>query len=205
MLALTLHWVHTATYGDAVVAGCVLLLALLVAVLGLQVRASARAARDAAESGEEPFVVATPTPEARLMDLRPGEGQGEAGAPPAQIHHADPGHDEGFVRMRLLNIGLGPAVATRVRLFAAGHEWLPEMPQFYPLPAGAFADVELDAPHWPATEIDGAVLTVLYRHADGREYRTLSDASIEEELLHCATHQRQRQVKRRLRTRWEVG
>ena len=70
LLALAITWVHTLTYGDLLVGVGTLALAGITAYLGIETRATARAARQAVEGSEEPFVIATPTDQAELMQLR---------------------------------------------------------------------------------------------------------------------------------------
>ena len=71
--------------------------------LAVATEASARAARDAVEAMEEPFVIAVPSP-AEVIRLRDYES-----GPPLPAIHRGLGSPEGpFVRMRLWNIGTGP-------------------------------------------------------------------------------------------------
>jgi hypothetical protein len=60
------------TIGELAVGAGTALLALFTAHLGIETRKSAKAAREAVEASEEPFVIATPTPFDK-MDLRPGK------------------------------------------------------------------------------------------------------------------------------------
>jgi hypothetical protein len=86
---LALHLVHTLTVGDLLVGGGTLALAAVTVYLGFETRASARAAREAVEAFEEPFVIATPTDDVGAMQLRTGEFSGvRSTGPPREIHRS---------------------------------------------------------------------------------------------------------------------
>jgi hypothetical protein len=148
---------------------------------------SARAARDAVEAMEEPFVIAVPmVPTA--ISLRGHESQ-----PPPGIHRALGGPEGPFVRMRLWNIGSGPAIVEHVILKRSEQaDCLGPLPGgFRPIGAGQAADLEIPSPSWPAVLGDG-ILTITYTHASGRRYQTRSDASIGDPVIKCLTYARSR-------------
>jgi len=120
--------------------------------LAVATEASARAARDAVEAMEEPFVIAVPSP-ATVIALR----DHEAGPPPPAIHRAMGPPEGSFVRIRLWNIGTGPAIVAEVSLKRAeGAECRGALPGgFRPVGAGQWADMEIPSPGWPATLGDG--------------------------------------------------
>lgn len=197
-------WVLKMTVGEAVVGGGTLLLALFTVYLAVETRASARAARTAVETAEEPFVIATPTPDTALMVLREYEVI-PTKLPPLQIHRSqDPNGDTVMyppvVRLRLWNLGSGPAIATALALATGEHHLLGKLLQDYALPPQGVADIEVPSPDWPVSgRPQSGTLTISYRHASGRQYRTTSEVSIGGLQVKCATYERERRVQRR----WE--
>ena len=195
LLALAVTWVHTLTYGDLLVGVGTLALAGITAYLGIETRATARAARQAVEGSEEPFVIATPTDQAALMQLRSHEKpQLQDGVlPPFEIHRAheeDPHADQHFVRMKLWNIGLGPAIVENVILRSGdGFNYLDTLPQFFPLAVGSFVDIEIGSEMWPAGG-GNQLMRIIYTHASGRRYETTSVAAIYSEIVMCKTYER---------------
>jgi hypothetical protein len=169
------------------------LLAAFTAWLGFEARASAKAAQEAVEASEEPFVIATSTPRLEDMNLRAHEVPTQGHPPPIAIHRALGEGDEGsFLRLRLWNIGQGPAIVMAVQL--RGHEGgdlLAELYQHYPVAASGAADIEIRSLGWPAATGDG-VLTIDYFRASGLRYRTTSEASIDDPTLECRTYARDR-------------
>lgn len=182
------------TLGDLIVGCGTLALAVFTAWLGLSTRASARAATEAVEASEEPFVIATPMPlSSPAMMLREHELPQVGTAPPYGIHRAhDAARGECFVRLRLWNIGQGPAIVIGVQLRPVdGDDLLGGLDQHYPVEAGAAADVEIPSQAWPATARDGA-LTLEYIRATGRRYRTTSVVAIGDPIVTCRTYERTR-------------
>jgi hypothetical protein len=185
--------VSSLTLGDLIVGVGTLALAGFTAWLGFSTRASAKAAREAVEASEEPFVIATPTDNLQAMILREHELPQVGHIPPFTIHRAlDVGGKGSFVRLRLWNIGQGPAIVTAVQLNSPdGADLLGELQQHYAVGAGGIADIEIPSPGWPATRGDG-VLTIDYFRASGVLYRTASDADIGDPLVTCRTYRRSR-------------
>jgi hypothetical protein len=90
-------------------------------------------------------VIATSTPRWEDMKLRPHEAQSLQGGdpPPIAIHRAlGSGGAGSFVRLRLRNIGQGPAVVTAVQIRSNGANLLDSLYQNYPVAAGGPADIE---------------------------------------------------------------
>jgi hypothetical protein len=181
------------TLGELIVGAGTLALAAFTAGLGWETRVSAKAAREAVEGSEEPFVIATPTPDWRLMRLcaheRPQQGQG----PPLAIHRALGSNGDGsFVRLRLWNIGQGPAIVTRVRLAEQhGADLLGDLGEHHAVGAGEVVDIEISPPRWADSLGDGS-LTIEYVRASGLRYATISAVSIGDPTLHCRTYTRYR-------------
>jgi hypothetical protein len=189
MLALVLT--NSLTLGDLLVGVGTLALAGFTAWLGFSTRASAKAAQEAVESSEEPFVIATPTDNLEAMILRPHELPQGGTVPPFTIHRAlDVGGKGSFVRLRLWNIGQGPAIVTAVHLrSSAGGELAGQLPQHYAIGAGGIADIEIPSPGWPAQAGPG-LLTIDYFRASGVRYRTTSEVDIGDPLVICKTYRR---------------
>jgi hypothetical protein len=186
------------TIGELAVAVGTGLLAAFTCWLGFETRASAKAAQESAkaaeeavEASEEPFVIATPTSDRKLMTPRTHELVQDGDPPPLAIHRALGNGSEGsFVRLRLWNIGQGPAIVTGVQLQGPdGGDCLGNPHQHYALGAGGVADIEIPSPGWPATLGDGT-LTVDYVRASGVRYRTISDVSVGDPTVQCRTYQR---------------
>lgn len=184
---------HSLTLGDVVVGAGTLALAVFTAWLGFSTRASAKAAGEAVEASEEPFVIATPTPpDSRAMILRDHELPQVGTPPPYGIHRALDGAGGCFVRLRLWNVGQGPAIVTGVQLRPVdGKDLLGNLDRHYPVAAGDAADIEIPSHAWPATVSDG-VLSIEYVRATGRRYRTSSVASIGDPIVSCRTYDRTR-------------
>lgn len=181
------------TLGEAFVGFGTLMLAAFTAWLGFSTRTSAKAAREAVEAAEEPFVIATPTPlDGTVMRLREHEVPQVGTLPPDGIHRALDGAGGSFVRLRLWNVGQGPAIVTGVQLRPGdGNDALGGFDRHYPIAAGAVADIEIPSPAWPATACEG-VLSIDYVRATGRRYRTASVASIGDPIVTCRTYNRTR-------------
>jgi hypothetical protein len=188
------------TLGDLIVGAGTLALAGFTAWLGfstrasaISTRASAAATQAAVEASEEPFVIATPIDELKAMpkltiDENPLE---EGTCPPFQIHRVVQGKDS-FVRLKLWNIGHGPAIATAVKLM--NRDWtdlLGELHQNYALPAGGFADIDIPSPTWVTLTGQGELI-IHYIHANGREYLTTSEVDICDPIVKCKTYRRVR-------------
>jgi hypothetical protein len=204
LLGLSVKWAHEITYGDALVGVGTLLLALFTVYLGLETRSSARAARLAVETAEEPFVVATPTPELRLMRLRDYETSGEPSE--VYIHRSvDPENNgQSFVRLRLWNLGNGPAITTAVGMTSDDTDLVGPISQDYVLGPQGVADIEIPSYRWvDRNRSPSGTLEILYRHSSGRSYRTTSEISIAGPFVTCQTYERARCVKRLWWTRWQ--
>lgn len=184
--ALTISYSMTA--GEFFVALGTLLLALFTVWLGWQTRASARAARAAVEAYEEPFVIGV-SPPLELVVLVGTRKETQLQRP--EIHRAM--GDEGIVvRLRLWNIGSGPAIVEQVVLERAGEPgYVDGLAHFVPIGAGQAADVELPSSAWPLSS-RAATLTITYTHANGQTYETRSDAVVDDPLVFCKTFARSR-------------
>jgi hypothetical protein len=199
VLALKITWEHKVTYGDAVVGIGTLALAFLTVFLGWETRKSARAAREAVEASEEPFVIATPNEDPKLRNHERG-GWLPAGSPesrpPLELHrsHEDP-PNEGthFVRLKLWNIGLGPTIVENVVLRGQhGANYLVTLPEFQPLGAGHAADIEIRSDNWQSDARGHDLLRIIYRHASGRVYETASVVEIIGDIIFVKTYDRVR-------------
>ena len=191
MLAVELT--DSITLGELAVGVGTLALAGITVFLGVETRKSARAAQEAVEASEEPFVIATSTPRLEDMTLRSHEAPQLGHPPPIAIHRALDDGGASFVRLRLWNIGQGPAIVTAVQLRGLeGADLLGELYKFYPVAAGGPADIEIRSPGWPATTPCDGVLTIDYFRASGLVYRTTSQALIGDPTLECRTYQRSR-------------
>jgi hypothetical protein len=94
--------------------------------------------------------------------------------------------------MKLWNIGLGPGIVENVILRAAdpnGADFLAWLPEFSPLGVGAIADVEMPSVEWPLIG-DSALMRIIYTHASGRRYESVSVATIKGEIVACKTYER---------------
>jgi hypothetical protein len=140
---------------------------------------------------EEPFVIAVPSPP-DVLSLRDHEKPPNA-LPPLEIHRALDESVGSFVRLRLWNIGTGPAIVERINLGRPGEtECLDQLPGgFQPIGAGQAADLEIASPAWPATLGDDT-LTIAYTHANGRGYKTRSDVTIGDPIVSCMMYARSR-------------
>ena len=136
-------------------------------------------------------MIATPTERLELMALRPHERPQFGAIPPFEIHRAHEKDGEGFfVRMKLWNIGLGPAIVEQVRLRRSNVDFLDSLGRFYTLGAGHAADIEIPSLRWKSS--CAATLTITYRHASGRQYTTNSEVTIQDEIVSCLTYKRSR-------------
>jgi hypothetical protein len=187
------HSWFSISLGDLVVGVGTLALAGFTAWLGLSTRASATATRAAVEASEEPFVLATPIDKLKAMPkLTIDEDPREEGqCPPFQIHHVV--QDQvSFVRLKLWNIGHGPAIATAVQLLNRdGTDLLGELHQDYALPARGFADIDIPSPKWVTLTGQGELI-IYYAHANGRQYLTTSEVDIGDPIVNCKTYKRTR-------------
>ena len=201
--AITL--IHTLTFGELIVGVGTGLLALFTGYLGIETRKSARATQAAVETSEEPFVIATPTHGLEFMRLREHERPQSGVRPPFEIHRAfeDDGEDRYFVRLKLWNIGLGPAIVEQVHLRRGDADFVDGLDRFYPLGVGNSVDIEVRSSEWRNS--CAATLTIIYKHASGRTYETNSEVTIEERIVHqvvtCLTYKRQRAPIERVRVR----
>jgi hypothetical protein len=153
--------------------------------LALATEQAAQAAQAAVEAVEEPFVIAVPTPLEVFDVLEEDHVDG--------IHRGLAQSVGPIVRLRLWNIGMGPAIVEQVSLSRPGEaDCVGALPGgFRPVGAGQVADMEIPSPRWPAVIGDGT-LTIQYTHADGRSYETRSEASIGDPVVTCLTYARSR-------------
>jgi hypothetical protein len=201
VLPLAIELNDSLSFGELIVGFGTLSLACFTAWLGFETRASAKAsqasakaAEEAVEASEEPFVIATPTPvDPGLMKFRPHEKPDQGQGPPQAIHRSfGSGGAGSFVRLRLWNIGQGPAIVTAVQIRTNdGADLLGDLHQHYAVGAGGPADIEIPSPRWVATPGDG-VLTIDYFRASGVRYRTSSDVSIGDPTMESLTYRRTR-------------
>lgn len=182
MLPVAIELNDGLTFGELLVGLGTLSLACFTGWLGFETRASAKAAQEAVEASEEPFVIATPTDDLQNMVLRSHElTTGDEGYPPFEIHRAHNGDGTHFVRLKLWNIGSGPAIVHEVRM-SRDQEFLGGLPHFQPVGAGHAADVEIGSSAWPQSS-RAATLTIDYTRASGLDYRTSQEVTIDGPLV----------------------
>jgi hypothetical protein len=180
------------TLGDLVVGIGTLLLAGFTCWLGFETRASAQATQEAVEASEEPFVIATPTDHLENMNLRYSEEVDlrRDVSPPFEIHRADNMDGTHFVRLKLWNVGSGPAIVQQVSIRRDGeHALLDGLAHAQPIGAGVGADIEIGSSAWPMSSRE-ATLTIDYMRASGLAYRTRSDVVVDDRLVLVKTYQR---------------
>jgi hypothetical protein len=155
--------------------------------LAVETRKLAAATEAAVETTEEPFVIAVPSPPEAIR-----LGDHESGPLPSAIHRGL-GSEGPFVRLRLWNIGTGPAIVEVVSLRRPEQgECIGSLPGgFRPVGAGQWADMEIRSSGWPAVLGDGT-LRVTYTHSSGRKYETVSDVTIGDPTVTCLTYARSR-------------
>jgi len=134
-------------------------------------------------------VIAVPSPAEVLRRGEAGEQVQPAWRP--DIRRLQRGFGGPAVRLRLWNIGSGPAIVERVSLSPpGGRECLADLPDgFAPVGPQQVGDLEIPSPEWPSTTVNGT-LTISYTHASGRRYQTRSVAVIHELTVVCATYER---------------
>lgn len=179
-------WIAIGSVGSFVAAAATTGVALVTRKLAGATKESAQAARDAVEAMEEPFVIAVPTP---FRDLARDVDEPQ---PPEQIHIATRRGIGPLVRLRLWNIGTGPAIVERVTLAPdRGENCLDDLPGgSRPVGAGQWADLQIPSPR-PVASGDG-MLAITYTHSSGRRYQTSSVASIGDPMVFCLTYERSR-------------
>jgi hypothetical protein len=149
-------------------------------------RDSADAERASVDAMHMPFVIAVPTPADALIDKHAQEYADVKRADvPTQIHRVE---DGSVLRLRLWNIGVGPAIVTGLRLHYQGDEFLDDSSPDVPIAANQPHDAEVDTMNWPI-ERHAATLTIDYIDATGKPYVTQSNAWIEGGLVACSTYQ----------------
>jgi hypothetical protein len=179
------------TLGDLIVGAGTLALATFTAWLGFETRAAAKASQAAVEASEEPFVIATPTDDIKHMKLTRQEGQQPRGtAPPFEIHRTGEAGAH-FVRLKLWNIGSGPAIVQDVGLKRGSERFVDGLAHFQPVGAGHAADIEVGSSAWPVSS-RAATLTIDYIRASGLAYRTTSEVVIDGPLVLTKTYIRER-------------
>jgi hypothetical protein len=193
----TITLIQTVTIGELIVGFGTVALAGLIGVLAYQTRKSARAAQAVVENAEEPFVIATPIDRLEGMKLREHEQPESGTLPPFEIHRAYDNKGN-FVRLKLWNIGHGPAIVHQVRLCRDGLDYLDSLPQMHPLGVGHSVNIEIRSPRWPSSS-SAATLLITYTHASGRVYGTTSQVFIAGQRVMCDTYARV-QARARART-----
>lgn len=183
------------TLGDLIVGLGTLALAAFTYWLGRETRLSANAARAAVEAAEEPFVIATPS-EAELV-LRPNREPRLAALgqlPPGAIERELDERGSAHVRMRLWNIGHGPAIVDSVAIFESrrARGYVEPSEVSWPLGAGQAVDIELASSVWPDRVVEGGTLLIVYTHASGRRYETRSMVEIAAATVRCRSYARSR-------------
>lgn len=187
--AITLS--DTLTLGDLIVGVGTLALAAFTAWLGFSTRAAARASRAAVEAFEEPFVIAAPTDDIKKMKPTRLESQQLRGpTPPFEIHRTGEAGAH-FVRLKLWNIGSGPAIVQDVALTHGNERFLDGLAHFQPIGAGQAADIEVGSSAWPVSSRIAA-LTINYTRASGVAYRTTQEVVIDDPLVLTKTYSRER-------------
>lgn len=147
---------------------------------------SAEAALRSLDAIGMPFVIAVPTPYEAIL-LGDHELPQWGVAPPACIHRASRGGGW-FVRMRLMNIGSGPAVVIGVGLSRADDaDFLDRIAEHVPIAPGQTSDIEVSSSAWPSTPRT-ATLQLEYAHANGGIYTTTSEVNIDRDLMWCRTY-----------------
>jgi hypothetical protein len=209
---LGLHWDGYITFGDAVVGVGTLGLALftwrLAGATKKSIKAgekSAGAAEKSAASSDAAVKAAIENIEIDKQGVDAMKAQVEAMSVPYVVPIRDPNYvtepsgdklpmwrpihralvdGRRVVRLRLLNIGSGPAIVTGVQFTAVktGVDLLAAHGRAYPLAGSEAAeDVELPTgPTWPSNPSD-LTYAIDYKAVDGRQFRTVGDA-----LLHRA-------------------
>jgi hypothetical protein len=178
--------VDSLSVGEFVVGVGTILLAAFTAWLGFSTRSSARAAQEAVERAEEPYVIAAAIPGAGRGVPQPRGGSVD------EIHET-----QGTLRLRLWNVGSGPTIVREVRL--RSHErrdgkdviLADGLPAHLPIAARDAEDVrDLPSPRWRDQRT--GVLRIDYDHSNGHRYATESQVKIEEERVRCLTYSRRR-------------
>jgi hypothetical protein len=181
VLPIGLEFNDAFSFGELIVGLVTLGLAGATVSLAFSTRKSAKAAEEAVERAEEPYVVATRIP--RGGDLRPGVMAGE-------IRRWNDN-----LQLRLWNIGSGPAIVREVHL--RSHERqdgsdviLAEgLPAHLPIAAGKHEDVsDLSALRWRNQRT--GVLQIDYDHSNGHRYVTESEVTIKDDIVRCLTYPR---------------
>jgi hypothetical protein len=111
-------------------------------------------------------------------------------SPPGDIHRAENPDGTHFVRLKLWNIGSGPAIVQQVNIQRDGeHALLDGLAHSQPIGAGVGADIEIGSSAWPLSSRE-ATLTIDYARASGLAYRTTSEVVIDGPLVLVKTYQR---------------
>jgi hypothetical protein len=191
MLPIGLELTDSMTLGEFAVGAGTALLAGFTGWLGFEARASAKAAKEAVEASEEPFVIATPTDNPDAITLRGKELSEPVGwRPPLEIHRVRDRDGTHFVRLKLWNIGSGPAIVQQVAL-QRDRDFLDDLDGFKPIGAGHAADIEITSPAWPRSSA-AATLTIDYTRASGLAYRTSQAVVVEGPIVLSTTYERSR-------------
>jgi hypothetical protein len=154
-------------------------------------RQSAEAERASVDAMHMPFVIAVPTPAGDLATLHAAEFRDVPLADiPTQLHRKAKSTSYSVLRLRLWNIGVGPAIVKGLRLTDGhGTEYLDDSSPDQPCAAGQAYDPEIDIGQWPDDD-SPATLTIDYVDASGKPYLTESKAWIRNDAVTCTTHQR---------------
>jgi hypothetical protein len=154
-------------------------------------RQSAEAERASVDAMHMPFVIAVPTPIGDLATLHEAEFRDVPFADiPAAIHCKAKSTSYSVLRLRLWNIGVGPAIVKGLRLTDGdGTEYLDDTSPDEPCAAGQAYDPEIEISQWPDDD-SPATLTIDYVDASGKPYLTESKAWIRNDAVTCTTHRR---------------
>jgi hypothetical protein len=183
------------TWGEVLVGGGTFALACVTVWLGFETRASAKAAREAVEASEEPYVIPAVTPPDIALEMGHVEEQDPFGLPTAlyAIHRAMMGGSRiDHLWLRLWNIGDGPAIVTGVGLQWTETDLLGPLDALYSVPAGGVADIRVPCPKWPSVFDQPGALTIDYVRASGTHYQTTSEVRFNDPTLRCVTYARTR-------------
>lgn len=179
---LGIHFVGDLTLGDALVAGGTLALAGVTFWLAWQTRRevalstdSIDLSRQGLEAQDMPFVIAVRAPRENTVGTYMTWGMDE--------------HEATHLRLRLWNIGRGPAIVRDVRVELEG-DVLEPLPREIPIGAKEVADLEIPAKKDPPPGNQVGAVRVYYAHSSGTEYMTKSSARVAERGVRCTDFDR---------------
>jgi hypothetical protein len=165
-----------------------------------QATLSAEAARDSAdaeratvEAMQMPYVIAVPIPYDDLITHH-GDDYREVTRPevPREIHVMGTPVEGLWIRLRLENIGAGPAITDGLSLVLDGRgDVLDDDETQVPIRAGSWRDTDVSLGQTEPPDEDGR-LVINYRSADGTRYETASRILSGDRKLYCLTFERGR-------------